>query len=516
MTGLTVSQGRLSRTVLIITAAALICFSVFLQLLYPAYLLEGDEYYHIAMAREMKASGIVRDFKWAKFSLFEGHYADKDFLFHLSIVPFLFFFKDAVAAAKFAIIFYSIAFILLLAFILRRYLPGYIAAVLLLLLFFNYFFLSYFIRLRPVLLANILTILGIFFLIKKRWPAVFIISFLFSWSHISFFTIIIFAACAELVRLFIGSGEKKEFFLKNILAAAGGVLLGCLLHPNNPNNWVSLHLNGFLVPFYNLSGKKLDFGIEMLPASSNVALLYNIAAFLILYSGMWFVALGRIRLSYAACVWWLCASIYVFFSFFSARFWFSADILIIVAFAALIGDWLKDKPAGVILRKARWLCAGSLIAVSLFLPLNLKMFRETLLGAWQVNRHYVDTGNWMAENIPPGETVFHSSWMDSPWFICLNPKDSYLVVLDPIYMYYPDPGLYSIYALLSRGHYPHPGRIIRQAFGGINYGYAGKNYKLAQQVKKDKDNFLVLYEDDMGIVFKLLTPEENDEVKQSA
>lgn len=121
-----------------------------------------------------------------------------------------------------------------------------------------------------------------------------------------------------------------------------------------------------------------------------------------------------------------------------------------------------------------------------------------------MNTHYEDTARWMNRNIPAGEIIYHASWSDSPYFICLNPKNNYLVVLDPIYMFYRYPTLYKIYEDLRYGKIKKPYRIIKKMFKA-KYGYTSKlNTGLFYQINKDKKHFKILYEDNMGIVFKVM------------
>ncbi|MFH1768744.1 MAG: hypothetical protein ABH858_06265 [Candidatus Omnitrophota bacterium] len=123
----------------------------------------------------------------------------------------------------------------------------------------------------------------------------------------------------------------------------------------------------------------------------------------------------------------------------------------------------------------------------------------------KINTHYEEIAVWMDENIPAGETIYHVYWSDSPYFICLNPKNNYMVVLDPIYMFYRYPEQYLAYNDLKEGLIKNP-YIIKKIFDAA-YGYSRKETPLYSQIRDDKEHFDILYEDDYGIVFKI----RNDE-----
>ncbi|MCX5782889.1 MAG: hypothetical protein NTW04_00345, partial [Elusimicrobia bacterium] len=105
-----------------------IAYCVFLQLL-TAPLLEPDGYYHLAVAGFIKKYGPLKNFTWTQMSVMRDFYSDKDFLFHVLIIPFISWTKDAVAGGKIAIIFFDTAFLAAMAYVLRKYLPGFLAGI---------------------------------------------------------------------------------------------------------------------------------------------------------------------------------------------------------------------------------------------------------------------------------------------------------------------------------------------------------------------------------------------------
>lgn len=61
-------------------------------------LLGLDGYFHIRFAEILRADGLVHDFRWLPFTIYNKDFADDHFLFHVAMIPFTF--GDLVAGAK--------------------------------------------------------------------------------------------------------------------------------------------------------------------------------------------------------------------------------------------------------------------------------------------------------------------------------------------------------------------------------------------------------------------------------
>jgi hypothetical protein len=247
----------------------------------------------------------------------------------------------------------------------------------------------------------------------------------------------------------------------------------------------------------------IDFGMELFPVSSKMAFISNFILFFTLNSVLLVGFLKRVRVSFSTIVWWVCAGIYLFLSFSSSRFWYVANVLFFVFFASYIKDWAGGRSWKKLLPKLNLITVVFVVAALLIHIPNSKDFLRDLKTWALINTHYENVARWMNKNIPKGEIVYHANWCDSPYFICLNPANRYLVVLDPIFMYYRYPKVYSIYRDLKLGRVRKPYKILRSVFR-INYGYVFKNSPLSLQVKEDPQHFKILYNDYYGIVFKII------------
>lgn len=478
-------------------AGCLLSYCIFLQFLSPAFY-ESDSYYHIAVSNFIKDFGLRYQFHWAQFSTYKDFFADKDFLFHLSIVPFLSFSRDIVLAGKYAVIFYNFLFIVAYLFILKKYLPAYLAAIFLFLPFLSATFTTYLLYLRSFTLANILTILGIYFLINKKSAAVFIVAALYALAHTSYFMVVFFAFMCEIIRWLI----NKEFYARNIYLSIAGVLAGCFIHPNFPNNFLYTHLQ-FLAINYANKGLDLGFGSELFSYPTMRVFIENFAVFITLNFILWISLFSRVKVSFAAAVWLASANVYFLLALSADRHWYPANILIFIAFAAYLKNWLADRQnKRNTVFKINIFIIIYLLSAIVYLPAGVKSISANIIDNTGLGEHYKRAALWMKSHIPPGETVYHNNWSDPAYFLCFNPNNNYLVVLDPLYMYYRYPQLYIFYRDLSRGK-------IKDIYGSLlnifktKYGYAQKNNSFFIKIKNDPRHFKVLYEDDMGIIFQL-------------
>lgn len=484
----------LSLSVILLLMAA----TIGVQFLSPDSFYDNDSYYHAAVAGFIKDHGLRYDFRWAKFSTFASSFSDKDFLFHLLTVPFLYLVPEPMAAAKCAIAFYGLAFILLLLWLLRRYLPLPLAVCLLCAFLFTPSCFVYFIVLRPLTLANILMLTGIWCLIYKKWRWLAVISALFALTHLSFFLLIFFAIGAEIVRY----AREKEFYGKNILAASGGALLGCLLHPNFPHNLGALYLNGILVPWYSFKYANLDLGQELFPLTTRQLLLDNLPFFIAANIMIWLCIFRRSKISLATTIWWGCLNCYLFLGLIGRRYWYPLNSLFVVFFASYLSDWQAEEDRLQRPAVQAAFAIGTLLVCVLMFPHLQRVYHVRASVEQRRGSHYRRVGEWMKTHIPAGATIYHSSWDESPLFIFYDPTHSYLVVLDPVYMYAYDPQLYRKYLALKQGKMSKPCEIVARDFG-LRYLYTRKDVGLYQQLLREEGDFQVRYEDGMGILVEL-------------
>jgi hypothetical protein len=492
------TENNRGKLILILSIGCAFLYVIFLQFMSPSFY-DPDSYYHIVVSDFIRHYGLRYPFDWAQFSVFKTNFSDKDLLPHILNLPFLFLTDNLVLAGKYAFVLYAGLFFWAYVAILRKYLPDSLAAGFLLLLFTSSSVTVYFLQLRPFTLANIFMITGIYFLIKKRAAGIFIVSILYTWSHISFITIIIFALVCEFLR----SRFDREFFPKNIYAATAGVVVGSLLHPNFPNNLLSFYLNGILVPLYSLSGTNVEFGSELMALNSNVILVANAALFLGLNIVFWCSLGMKKKLTLSTAMWFAALNMYLFLGAFGNRHWYQVNVIFFIFFASWLNDYVRGEDWGGFLRRSSFVIIAYGIIVLFFFTLGTKQTKQFMDYASEKNSRLEHVGRWMALVIPAGKTIYHSYWSDSPYFLCLNPKDKYIIVLDPIYMLWPYPREYALLRELRMGEVEKPEVAISKIFKA-DYGYVHKSEPLYRQVLSSPQYFKIIYDDIEGVVFELV------------
>ena len=73
-----------------------------IQLCAPGFV-GADAYYHVKVSELMMQQGIFDRFPWTQTSIWKDRYADKEFLFHLYLIPFISIFPNLMIAGKVAI-----------------------------------------------------------------------------------------------------------------------------------------------------------------------------------------------------------------------------------------------------------------------------------------------------------------------------------------------------------------------------------------------------------------------------
>lgn len=486
--------------VLIAVLLGLAYVTVCIQLT-PA-LLTVDAYYHAAVTQFIRDKGWFLDrFPWTQMSVMKEAYSDKDLLLHVLALPFTFVTSDPRWVSKFTSMLLGFSFLGVLVYLFRRFLSPLPAALALITVFLSPLFVTYYSDFRPGTLASIFTLLGIYFAVEKRKYPLFAVALLYSWAHLSAFTLVFFVGLCELVRYL----RDREYDLRLVAYAAAGTALGLIAHPNFPANLLTIYINGFLTPFYALGGSNISFAMELYAVSSKMALLTNFAVFAVFWGMMWAAWAYRPRISLHTMVFGAAANLYYLLSLLSNRFWFPAVPLAVLTAASFTRD-LFDRLEQTQPQNTRKIArAAVLLWAVMAVPLTVSCVKglETRLKYKNdFSRTYERAAEWMSKNIPPGETIYHSSWGESPYLICLNPRDRYLVVLDPIYMYYWSKDVYALYQDLSEGR-PNldPYKALTEVFKA-KYGITAKKAGFYQLIRNDS-RFRPLYDTDDLLIFTL-------------
>lgn len=488
----------LLRTFLVLTAAY--CVYYILSLITPSdTVISIDAYYHIAVTKFIKKYGFLKSFQWTQYSIWKVLYSDKDLLLHLIILPITYFTGKIALINKWGTAIINIIYFTVFACILRKYVHHILAGLLMLLCFTSPTYTTYLLYLRPAILALTFTILGIHFLTQKNKYAVFAVTFLFTLAHLSAFTLLGFAIISEVSRYIL----KKEFYGENIIYSFAGFLCGVLIHPNFPSNLITIYINGFLTPFYAFGEQGINFGKEMFSASAKSVLLNQIIVFIYFGVMFWKLWFDKVKISHAGFLFVVAAQFYFALGFTGNRFWFMAVPLATLAMAAFVKDAFFEDNASPRYSQMN-LTIYAIICFFLIgtLPIRADEMAKKVKRIEAGKKAAEQAAYWMKENIPRGETVYHSKWGYSPFLICINPKNNYLVTLDPIYMYYWSAKIQKIYQKMAGGKEPRAYHHLKNTFK-TRYGFTNTEHAFYKLIYKNPQ-FKILYNKDGYVVFEVL------------
>ena len=421
-----------------------------------------DVYYHLAVAREMLASGPLQSFPWTPYSLFAEHFADKEFLFHVLLMPLAGL--DVVSAGQLGALLAQVAVVAVFAAILWQWRAPLAPALLLGLCAIGPPLAVRLSMCRPHTwtLAFSLLVLALLAARRPRLGALFVCACLHGLFHSGGWLSVAFAGLFAATALLGLEGRKPHLDWKPVAATAAGWLLGQLLHPNFPANFEVLWLQNVVVPLTagSAGGSALSaaLGAELMPSSGAVVLANLPALALLTATGLALIYRPALR-DRRSLTAWLAAAIFTALAVFvMRRMWELAGPLSLLCAAALLAR------ATTQFETSRLRSRG----------LQLGLAAVILLGATNTQHHaslwITDTeppvamSRWLNRNAEAGDFVYSAQWGDSAPLLWFAPKLRSLVALDPTFLYAQDPDRFLAYAATVTGDDPDPIGTILDRF----------------------------------------------------
>ncbi|MCK6472252.1 MAG: hypothetical protein L6R28_10940 [Planctomycetes bacterium] len=408
---------------LVLYAALALCW---LQLRPQGGLLERDGYFHARYAQMLPEFGLSRTFDWTKASTWDGRFCDKEFLFHGLMVPFTRNAAEPVNGARVFLALLDAGILAALYFVLRRQkVPGAALFPLLLLCLGGPAVLRL-LLIRSHVLSILLLVAGLGLMMEKRWKALAVLGFVFSWSYTFPLVLVMTAVPFAAGRWFGGGGLDW----RSPLAAFGGVAAGLAVHPYSPHT-MELFLTILDIVRGGLqgSGASMTLGAEIHPLSTRDFLLG-----MPMFVGLWMtIALcgwGLGKRVAAETMGALCAALFwlgmsmVFFRFVE----YGAPLAALAAGMVFRDAWpgLRLHLASV---RARAVAGG--LAVALLAAHLWAMHYAAEVTAALDPPRYRGAAAWMARNLGEGETVVNLWWDDFPDLYYDGARQRFLWGIDP-------------------------------------------------------------------------------------
>jgi len=436
--------------------ASLIFFFFFLLFFSVHWLGDGfisndDPYYHAKHAQLIERSGnLTLTEPWLEFHFLNYAPVDPWWGYHLLLALFIHCF-GLILGVKILSSFLA-ALVFLIFYLILNNLNLKYPAVWTCLLFFASSIFEYRLFLeRPHLLSIIILPLGLWLLIREKYFWLFLLALFYALAY-QLAPLVILPA---LIFSAVGACFNKRLNLKPLIAAAGGVLAGIIIHPHSLNYLYVIFISFFEIFFLKFSGIDLDIGGELrlmdfsgfvynnflvLSFYAAAAVLFlalrkydrnkAVSWFLFLYSGFWFlVALLVLR----GVEYWLPSAV-LFIALMFNNFWPTTEF-------NQIKHWLKSKINLKVL---------GFFLVSLTILIIFNNLINIFSPIYEVKKNsdyqsFEQANFWLKSHTEKNSIIFYDNWGMWPMMFYFNDYNHYITGMDPTFLYEYDARTYWIW-----------------------------------------------------------------------
>jgi len=417
---------------------------------------DSDTAYHAAVGALIREHGLLHAFPWTPFSWLADHYADKELLFHLLFVPFTGW--GWITASKVVATLAGGGLLFALYLVLRAERVPLAGVWALAPLVATDVFLFRFSLARPHLLSIGLALAALWAAARGRLFLLALVSAVYPWAYVAWQMPLALVAVAEGARWL--SGERPRWW--PAVAAASGLALGILLHPNTVNlvrlAWIQI--GGVLVENAWGGREGFELGREFDPFT-----LAQWLSWLLGCAAMTAAALpiawryrraAGLPLAFA-----LAALCFGLATVRTARF---AEYFVPFSVAALaLASTSIRWPERVAALAPRAMPVALLAALAVY---SGSALAETVRGLGTRQDHVPPAlMSWLQGQIPPGSQVYTCGWERTGELLLALPDRRFVVALDPSFFHARDPELYRLWYRLPREAPADAVDVIRRRFG---------------------------------------------------
>ena len=410
---------------------------------------DGDSYFHLSVARLYGQQGFINQVDWARFSVMNTGFGDKEFLFHLLLLPFVHWLPSDLGGKIVLALLNAMTAAVLANFSMRAigkwglFVPVWIFAT-------SAAFTLRMSRLRPEILALLLFMGATWAAARKSYGWLLVLSALYALSYTAFHVLVGLS-----VGWFVITGwVYRRWEWRIPLYAAIGAAIGLIVHPHFPSNlniWAIQNIDFFILK------NKIGVGNEIQPATIATILSLNfgwIIGLLVFWRSTEKSTIHSTETSGPEYLFIVNAAAFSLLYILMQRF--SIYCIPFVTLALLF--WIKRCN----LQISRWtylLWRGKLpfaIAFSLCLC-------TSILGAWYVyvnlrDHSAFDTAHrtdWQVlEQIIPQNAKVAAPWDAAELYVWAAPQARYINLLDPVFMVVTHPKAYSVLRNIWNGSEP--------------------------------------------------------------
>ena len=497
----------------------------------------GDSSYHIRMAWLYRTGEISRagsDFHWMRETIWNGRFADKDFLYHLFLVPFTLGARDVtdttplIWGAKASVVVVGVLLALTLFGVLRGFGVRHAWLYVALTLFFgSYGFLFRLNEVRNWPLSVALALGGWLLMARERRLPLALLALVYTLSYTASHFLLMLWFVRTVGGLIVGADDEKPrlAWLKSDLRSLGAILaglaLGVALHPGHFDLLYTWWVQTVLVPlavqspstFSPLEGTSpgMIFGLEMLPSTGQAivrTLWPSLAAPLALTLT---AARMRVRPSRETVLVGGAALMALALAMSSSRFIEYLGPFMALAVGMFATGIMTSRPWKVRAKaapRAFKLAPATLVAVLLALTAwqNFEVVRDLSVIRPRISR---EIGQWL--NAAPqtqGKVFFNPRWDQFGDLFFYAPRQDYILGLDPLYLHAHSERKSVLYWDIALGRWQQdPIQTIRDDFkADYIIAYQAQPYALydylAEQEKRGRVKLVYASDDQFARIYE--------------
>lgn len=522
---------------LIVYAAA---FGLLLIFQSSPYFADPDSFYHAKMALLIRDQGIVHQFPWLQLTVLGQEYTDQHFLYHVALIPFVTWLPPLVGL-KLATVVFGAGLFTVIYWMFRRLNVRWPVVFILVLLAIRPFTFRISLAKAPST-SLIFLFLGLTWMFEYRLKHLFALAFAYVWYYGGFPLLGVTAGAVGVAswlhnrlmtkldshrfvnKVLSPVGRHRRItggrFLNLTMVAVtvGGLLAGLIINPYFPGNlrfYFHQLINIGIINFRNVIGvgnEWYSYNFGDLLANGALATLLLLLAII----GMVLRWRAQSKRSWALGL----LTVFTFLLTLKSRRYVEYYIPVAVAFAAVsISDTLRGLSGEGIrrtfqrwfwsTRRGRW--AAGIIAVYLVFAVGWlagRDFRNELADLRQGFRidKFQAVSAWLAVNTPAGSRVVHSDWDEFPVLFYHNTHNTYIVGLDPTFLYKADPDAYWTWANITLGKFNGDlQRAVAETLGS-QYVLVARGHGAMDQEFRSNPDFQKIYGDTEATVYQVRHP----------
>ncbi len=441
---------------------------------------DGDSYFHLSVARIYAQEGFIDHLDWARFSIMHDAFGDKEFLFHLLLMPLVHWLPSD-WGGKVALALLNALVAAMIANLSIRAIGKWGIFVPIWVFGTSAAFTLRMSRLRPEILSLIILICATWAASRSKYRWLLVFSALYALSYTAFHVLVGLS-----FGWFIVLGRAYHRWEWRIpVYSIMGAAVGLAVHPHFPANlniWVIQNLDFFLLK------NQIAVGNEIQPAPIETILSLNLGWLIGLVIFWWSTEKVRVDSTPAGPECLFLINAIAFTLLYLAMQRFSIYCIPFVTLALLFG--IKHRK----LKIGRWTHLPWRGRLPFAITFSLCLC-TSILSAWYVYVNLKDHSvfdaahrrDWRAlgQVIPEGAKVA-APWDASELYVWAAPQGRYLNLLDPVFMVVPHPQAYWVQQNIWNGSEPDVPTALKTYLDSdyIAFPYR-KHFKLFKRLSAD-------------------------------